>query len=151
MAGKRNPQKLHARAAEYMQAAICHEIHGRKRAAIIANRKAFYLEKEAAMCLYSKLDKEPTRGILFRSAANLAIACGLFSKAVKMAKFGLAGNPDEQTKDELQKAEFEARMLAIESQPDYNQVVGELLYQDLQKGGTLVRGKKAFFKLFEDD
>ncbi len=68
-----------------------------------------------------------------------------------MAKFGLAGNPDEQTKDELQKAAFEARMLAIESQPDYNQVIGELLYQDLQKGGTLVRGIKAFRKLFEDD
>jgi hypothetical protein len=148
---KRNPQKLHARAAEYMQAAICHETYGRKRATLKAYRKAFYFEKEAAMCLYRKLDKEPTRGILFRSAANLAISCGLFGEAMRMAKFGLAGNPCKRTKDKLRKAAFEARMLAIENQPDYNQVISELLYQDLQKGGTLIRGKKAFFKLFDDD
>lgn len=116
MASKRNPRKLHARAAEYMQAAICHETYGRKRAALKAYRKAFYFEKEAAMCLYSKLDKEPTRGILFASAANLAISCGLFSKAAKMAKFGLAGSPCKRTKDKLRKAAFEARMLAIENQ-----------------------------------
>ena len=54
------------------------------------------------------------------------------------------------------KEQFEARMQAIENQPDYEQVMCKLLERDLQEdGGTLIRGGRkglrAFFKLFEEE
>jgi hypothetical protein len=81
--------------------------------------------------------------------------CGRGKPPIKRARWVFAKglrprNFFNKTKAKI-KAAFEARMLAIENQPDYNQVIGELLDQDLQKGGTLVRGRKAFLKLFEDD
>lgn len=81
--------------------------------------------------------------------------CGRGKPPIKRARWVFAKdlrprNFFNKTKAKI-KAAFEARMLAIENQPDYNQVIGELLDQDLQKGGTLVRGRKAFRKLFEDD
>ena len=65
------------------------------------NIKAFEIEKRAAMCLLENKDKEPTRSVLFRSAANLAYGCGMFQEAEEMALHGLDGNPPDEIKDEL--------------------------------------------------
>jgi hypothetical protein len=101
MENQKTPKELHKIAAEYMQNAITQEIYGKKEQAIEQHKLAFQFEKQAAMCLFSKFDKEPTRGILFRSAANLAISCGLFDEAQRMVAAGLAGYPCKNTKEEL--------------------------------------------------
>jgi phage-related minor tail protein len=44
---------------------------------------------------------EPTRSVLFKSAATLALKGNLYREAEKMASFGLAGNPPEEVASEL--------------------------------------------------
>ena len=63
--------------------------------------QAFELEKHAALSLLAAFDQEPTRSVLFRSAATLALDCGLYAEAEKMAAQGLAGNPPEDIAAEL--------------------------------------------------
>jgi hypothetical protein len=62
---------------------------------------AFDLEREAALDLTAALEKEPTRSVLFRSAASLAMNCGRFEEGEAMIKLGLSGNPPREIADEL--------------------------------------------------
>lgn len=64
-------------------------------------RQAFLLEKQAALHLISDFDAEPTRSVLFRSAASLAFNAELYSDARQMAHLGLSGNLYNEIKDEL--------------------------------------------------
>ena len=66
-------------------------------------QEAFELEKSAAELLFDKKEAEPTRSILYRSAANLALHCYNYSEANKLAIEGLNGNPFIELKLELGK------------------------------------------------
>ena len=48
-------------------------------------RQAFELEREAAQLLLQSFDVEPTRSVLYRSAATLALECGEFAEARRLA------------------------------------------------------------------
>lgn len=63
--------------------------------------EAFRCESEAAMKLKDRLGIEPTRSILFRSAASLAIETGELREAEKMIAYGLTGSPPEEIVEEL--------------------------------------------------
>jgi len=65
-------------------------------------REAFELESQAAESVSSNLDAEPTRSVLFRSAATLALQCGLLEAAAKLVREGLGGNPPAAIAEELQ-------------------------------------------------
>ena len=67
---------LHNEAMRLAQNAIYLKEVGDDIEANALNIKAFEIEKRAAMCLLENKDKEPTRSVLFRSAANLAYGCG---------------------------------------------------------------------------
>ncbi len=56
-------------------------------------REAFGSESEAARLVEGDLSLEPTRSILHRSAATLAVDCGLLDEAERLIKAGLEGNP----------------------------------------------------------
>lgn len=62
--------------------------------------QAYNKEKEAANRLINE-DVEPSRSILFRSAASLAYDLGLFGEAEKLACLGLIGFPPEWVAEEL--------------------------------------------------
>jgi superfamily II DNA/RNA helicase len=62
---------------------------------------AFRLESEAAALLADQLDTEPTRSVLFRSAASLALDCDLISEAEELIRQGLSGRPPAPIVDEL--------------------------------------------------
>lgn len=64
-------------------------------------RDAFENERAAAMLLVNSLEIEPTRSILFRSAASLAMDCGEFREAERLIGMALAGNPPEEICEEL--------------------------------------------------
>jgi hypothetical protein len=64
-------------------------------------RTAFERERDAAESLGSDFSQEPTRAILFRSAATLALDCGDTAEAMRLATKGLTGNPPEDIKGEL--------------------------------------------------
>ncbi len=62
---------------------------------------AFKFEKSAAESVRDQEDFEPTRSVLFRSAASLALESGNTGEAIRLAKSGLAGNPPDIVKEEL--------------------------------------------------
>lgn len=65
-------------------------------------KASFLLEKAAANLLLHKKDKEPTRSVLFRSAASIAFYdCQDFEEAKELIQTGLDGNPFPEIKQEL--------------------------------------------------
>lgn len=72
--------------------------------------KAFEFEKQAFILFNSQTSEEPTRSILLRSAANLAILSEQLREAEKLISIGLAGEPPsdiaEEFRDLLQQVNF---------------------------------------------
>ena len=63
--------------------------------------EAFGYEQKAALYYIDMFDKEPTRSVLFRSAASLAIQCHKFSDAERLIELGLSGKPPKLIATEL--------------------------------------------------
>lgn len=63
--------------------------------------EAFKLEKEAASLLEKSYESEPTRSVLYRSAASLAFKCEAYTEAIDLIATALQGNPFEEIKLEL--------------------------------------------------
>jgi hypothetical protein len=70
--------------------------------------EALALEKTAAYSLVNDHDCEPTRSVLFRSAAAIAINAEDYNDAIILAQQGLNGNPFTEIKDELQNLLYQA-------------------------------------------
>jgi tetratricopeptide (TPR) repeat protein len=62
---------------------------------------ALLLEKEAAYLLANEYDSEPTRSVLFRSAASIANNLGAYADAIELIKTALNGNPHYEVREEL--------------------------------------------------
>lgn len=94
---------LHKEAMDYAQIAESKEKENKINEAKGLFKKAFELERDAAWELIPYIDKEPSRSILFRSAASLAKKCGLINDAKDLIKLGLNGNPPGFIKEQLTK------------------------------------------------
>jgi hypothetical protein len=64
-------------------------------------RSAFEKERDAAVRLVDELDLEPSRSVLYRSAASLALECGLWRDAERLIATALAGEPPTEIAEEL--------------------------------------------------
>jgi len=62
---------------------------------------SFELEKQAAILLLNQYDFEPTRSILFRSAASLSIQCGKLDESERLIATALSGFPPVEIANEL--------------------------------------------------
>jgi hypothetical protein len=62
---------------------------------------AYLLERQAAEMLAYEYESEPTRSVLFRSAASIAINMGLYSDAIELIESALGGVPHPEIKEEL--------------------------------------------------
>src|SRR5260370_39642743 len=71
-------------------------------------RQAFDLEAQAARSVAANRDAEPTRSILFRSAATLALNCGLLEEAITLVHQGLDGHPPTDIAEELRRVADDA-------------------------------------------
>lgn len=96
-----NMKQTHQEAMAAMQEAIVLRAQGNDEAANTLFAKAFELEKQAALTLLTDFDNEPTRSVLFRSAASLAMNCKKYREAEKLAAQGLAGDPPQKLMAEL--------------------------------------------------
>ena len=96
-----NASQLHneamdlAERAQFAQRGKDHDL------AIQLFHQAFERERDAAMSFFGKLDEEPTRSVLFRSAASLAISCQEFREAERLISAALYGSPPEEISEEL--------------------------------------------------
>jgi hypothetical protein len=61
----------------------------------------FRFNEQAAALIANQLDAEPTRSVLHRSAANLAVNCGELTAAERLIATALSGNPPSEIAEEL--------------------------------------------------
>jgi hypothetical protein len=93
--------QLHQQAMELAEQALLARRKGSEDEAERLSFEAYRLEAEAALMLREDDTAEPTRSVLLRSAATLALECGELREAEKLIATALIGNPPSQIADEL--------------------------------------------------
>lgn len=91
----------HHKAMEYVDDAIVARRRGDQSTATTFLKEAFILESEAAELAQLSLGLEPTRSILFRSAASLALQLGDSREAERLICIALSGKPPKDVAEEL--------------------------------------------------
>ncbi|MEH2015503.1 hypothetical protein [Nostoc sp.] len=101
-------QELHKQAMDLAEAAFTAKLRGDLKQANQVSRQAFDKESQAAALIANELDAEPTRSVLHRSAATLAIDCGELQAAERLIAmpaagyaYALSGNPPQEIAQEL--------------------------------------------------
>jgi len=95
-------RELHDEAMGLAQLAVVARHQGELERAAALSRKAYELEASAADAVPYKEESEPTRSILYRSAASLAYQCQELGAARRMVAQGLAGYPPPDVQIELE-------------------------------------------------
>jgi hypothetical protein len=94
-------QALHQEAMNLAESALTTKLKGDVAQADQLLRQAFEKEAQAAALTAHDLNAEPTRSVLHRSAASLAIDCGEFQVAERLIMTALAGEPPQEIAEEL--------------------------------------------------
>lgn len=94
-------QKLHTEAMNTASEAYAAQQAGDNIKYLELTKAAFEKEKIAAWKLFTKIEAEPTRSVLFRSAAWLAFNCGKMREAERLISAAMAGNPPHEILKEL--------------------------------------------------
>ncbi len=101
-------------------------------------RKAFEFEKKAFVQFNSESNVEPTRTVLLRSSANLAMLAGYTREAEKLIAIGLAGDPPDELanelRDVLQQVSFFKRVETNGSELDSNEIQLSLSGNEVGRG-----------------
>jgi hypothetical protein len=97
----RQIQALHQQAMDLAEASAVTRLRGFTEQATQLTRQAFEQEAQAAALIANDLEAEPTRSVLHRSAASLAIECGEFQAADRLITTALSGNPPLEIAEEL--------------------------------------------------
>ena len=91
----------HREAMAYADDALFAKRNGDSDRALSMFRLAFECERTAAELFASENDDEPTRSVLYRSAATLALDCGEYREAERLVARALADDPPEEIAVEL--------------------------------------------------
>jgi hypothetical protein len=93
--------QLHEQAMDLAEKAFLAQQKGDKITFVRLSKEAFLLEKAAAMLLKDKPEIEPSRSILFKSAAFLAYDAQEYQACRDMITYTLLGKPDAIIKAEM--------------------------------------------------
>lgn len=94
-------KQLHQNAMELAQKSLIARERGEYDEALDLAKKAMVLETEAADLVSLDKATEPTRSVLYRSAASLAYQCKDYKEAQRLIAKGLAGYPPPEIEEEL--------------------------------------------------
>ena len=94
-------RKLHDKAMKLAQLSLVARHEGKTEQAEELARQAYECESQAAELVPEDKSSEPTRSILYRSAASLAYQCRELSTAQRLIGKGLSGYPPPQIEQEL--------------------------------------------------
>ncbi len=94
-------QELHQQAMDLAEMAQVAKLRSNLDLASQLSRQAFEKERLAAELIVNDLAAEPTRSILYGSAATLAIDCGEIHSAENLIAVALSGNPPTEIAEEL--------------------------------------------------
>src|SRR5688500_14173251 len=92
---------LHNQSMRHAEIAEVSRVLGQSRKYKQNLKIAYEYERQASELACRKSDYEPTRSVLLRSAASLALECGLNNDSEKLIAKALAGNPSTEIADEL--------------------------------------------------
>ena len=95
--------RLHAKAMGFFNEAVVWAARENLDLSDSLMSDAFELEREAAMSFVDELEFEPTRSILFNSAAALAMRVGRYETCKELAAEGMRGRPRKRTLESLSK------------------------------------------------
>lgn len=98
---------LHETAMQFVEQGLMVRDPGRARHFF---RSAFEKERAAARLLAQAPEQEPTRSVLYRSAATLAVDCKDYTEAERLIQEGLAGRPPAEIREEF--GDLKARIRA---------------------------------------
>ena len=112
----RSVRDLHHRATEIAGYAYVALRKGNLEEAREFARQALPYEAEAAALVADQLDNEPTRSVLHRSAASLAMQCGEWDEAERLISIGLSGKPPALIAEQLQDLRKQVRKLRREAE-----------------------------------
>ena len=93
---------LHTEAMDLAELAQVAKLRGEVEQSNHLLRESFAKESSAAALIANHWEAEPTRSVLHRSAASLAIECGEFEIANRLIATALSGNPPAEIAEELQ-------------------------------------------------
>lgn len=106
-----NAEQLHRESMKYAEQALLAKARGETEAAQELFHLAFETERDAANQLADQLEMEPSRSVLFRSAAALALDCGEMREAERLVAQALVGTPPEDIAEELRDVLDQANFL----------------------------------------
>ncbi|HML40386.1 MAG TPA: hypothetical protein PKD23_06870 [Bellilinea sp.] len=137
---------LHNDAMEQADLALINRLNGDFESARKLFLEAFSYEAEVANYYLTRFSEEPTRSVIFRSAAALALDAGLLSDAEKYAASGLSGAAPDDIKDQLreiiEKANFNRHLSlkGLELEPNEFQFViaGNSTYAGVAKSDEVL-------------
>lgn len=92
---------LHSKAMESLARADVARLSGKPRSVKRHLTLSLTLEEQAAYVLRERYDAEPTRSLLFKGAAIIALRLSDWRKAEQMVAYALAGNPPIAVAEEL--------------------------------------------------
>jgi len=109
-------------------------------------RQAYEIEVKAAQLLIDVSSPEPTRSVLFRSAASLAIDCNELREAERLIATALSGNPPayiaEELRDLLEQVNFsrhlDLRGIALEPEELQMSIAGKTVSVGMAPSEQLV-------------
>ena len=141
-----NATEIHRQAMELADQAFLAKRNGDGDKFQEFTQQAFALERQAALLLENDFSLEPSRSVLFRSAASLALECGELREAERLVALALAGNPPaeiaEELRDLFEQVNFQRQLVSLAS-PSSSFLVngeaicitGELRHADSPKAG----------------
>ena len=94
-------RELHKEAMDLAELAFVAKLRGNLEEANQLSQQAFEHEAQAAKLVPDEPSSEPTRSVLYRSAAALALDCNELREAERLIAAGLAGHPPEDIAEEL--------------------------------------------------
>jgi len=94
-------ESLHLKSMELAEQSFEAKLRGESKRAANLLKKAFASEREAADIVALHLKLEPTRAILHRSAASMALECGESRIAEQLIARALSGDPPNDIAEEL--------------------------------------------------
>ncbi len=93
--------QLHQEAMDLVDRAHLARLRGQTDTAANLTRQSFEKEREAALLVSASLDFEPSRSVLLRSAASLALQCDETREAERLIGLALSGRPPDEIAEEL--------------------------------------------------
>lgn len=141
-----NIRDTHRKALEKYKEALSYKEEGKDALYLSALKESLKLEKSAANILKEKTEAEPTRSVLYRSAAIIAKLLGKEEEAYNLAIEGLKGTPFNEIKEELEGIISTTKTATLETAltiPKLDKLESESEYL------TLLRDKAVELKLEE--